>query len=311
MIGVFEGFGVIAVVIAAGILLGRSGVLGDSGQKVIAKLVFWAATPSLLYTTLAETEIERIFSPALFATGGSALFLALVMFAITRWGFRRGTGESTISAWTVSYVNIGNLGIPIATYVIGDLSFVAPVLLFQLLVLAPLGVALLDSAKSADGSGRTTWWKVVLPVLRNPILIGATVGVICSITGFRLPIVLHDPISMLGAMSVPGALLAFGISLKDGWKLPAPGTRRQLSLITVLKLVVQPVLAWAIAGPLLGYSGLDLFGIVVTCALPTAQNVYIYSLAYNQSERMTRDAVFITTILAIPAILLVAVLLGG
>ncbi|WP_349828758.1 AEC family transporter [Brevibacterium litoralis] len=309
MIGVFEGFGVIAFVIAVGIVLGRTGVLGPAGQQVIAKLVFWAATPSLLFTTISDTEIGRIFSPALIATGGTVSLLAVTMFLLTRFGFRRGNGEATISAWSVSYVNIGNLGIPIATYVIGDLSFVAPVMLFQLLILAPIGVAFLDSAKSPPGEFR--WYKAFLPVVKNPILIGASLGIVCSVTGFRLPAVVGDPIEMLAAIAVPGALLAFGISLKDGWKLPAAGTRRQLSLITVLRLVVSPVLAWLIAGPVLGYDGLELFGIVVTCALPTAQNVFVYSLAYNQSERLTRDAVFITTVLSVPAIMLVAILFGG
>lgn len=115
---------------------------------------------------------------------------------------------------------------------------------------------------------------------------------------------------MIGATAVPGALLAFGISLKDGWGLPAPGTRKQLTYITVAKQVIQPVLAWVIGGPLLGYSGIALFAIVVTSALPTAQNVYIYSMQYRQSEALMRDAVFITTVLAVPTLVIIAALLG-
>lgn len=308
MVGVLEGFGVITVVVLAGLFLGRSGVLGPAGQQVIAKLVFYAATPALLYITVAETDITMIFSTALLATGGSAVAVAVTGFAITKWLRRRSLGESTISAMSVGYVNIGNLGIPIATYVLGDLSYVAPVLLFQLVILAPVSMALLDASRP-EASGE--WWKAIVIVVRNPIVIGAAVGVVASVTGFRLPEVIHEPVSMLAAIAVPGALLAFGISLKDGWSLPAPGSRRQLTLITVLKLLVQPVIAWAVAGPLLGFTGLDLLGIVVTSALPTAQNVYIYAMEYKQSERLARDAVFITTILSVPTMLVVALLFGG
>lgn len=308
MVGVLEGFGVITVVVLAGLFLGRSGVLGPAGQQVIAKLVFYAATPALLYITVAETDITMIFSTALLATGGSAVAVAATGFAITKWLRRRSLGESTISAMSVGYVNIGNLGIPIATYVLGDLSYVAPVLLFQLVILAPVSMALLDASRP-EASGE--WWKAIVIVVRNPIVIGAAVGVVASVTGFRLPEVIHEPVSMLAAIAVPGALLAFGISLKDGWSLPAPGSRRQLTLITVLKLLVQPVIAWAVAGPLLGFTGLDLLGIVVTSALPTAQNVYIYAMEYKQSERLARDAVFITTILSVPTMLVVALLFGG
>ncbi|HCG56651.1 MULTISPECIES: AEC family transporter [Brevibacterium] len=308
MLAVFEGFAVIAGVILVGFMLGRSEVLGPTGQQVIAKLVFYAGTPALLYVTVADTDLGLIFNTALLATGGSAVIVGLLLFVLTRYIRRRSTGEAMFSAWAVSYVNIGNLGIPIAAYVLHDIGYVAPVLLFQLLILAPIGMAVLDGAGKKKHDQR--WYSGVLPVLRNPIVLGAAAGVAASATGFELPRFIFEPIDMIGATAVPGALLAFGISLKDGWALPAPGTRKQLTYITIAKQVIQPVLAWVIGGPLLGYSGIALFAIVVTSALPTAQNVYIYSMQYRQSEALMRDAVFITTVLAVPTLVIIAALLG-
>lgn len=308
MLAVFEGFAVIAGVILVGFLLGRSGVLGPSGQQVIAKLVFYAGTPTLLYVTVSQTDLGLIFNTALLATGGSAIIVGFLLFALTRWVRKRSTGEAMFSAWAVSYVNIGNLGIPIAAYVLHDVGYVAPVLLFQLIVLAPIGMTVLDGAGKKKHD--THWYTTILQVAKNPILLGAAAGVATSATGFELPRFIFEPIDMIGATAVPGALLAFGISLKDGWALPIKGTRSQLSYITVGKLVAQPVIAWAIGGPLLGYTGIDLFAIVVTSALPTAQNVYIYAMQYRQSEALMRDAVFITTVLAVPALVIVAALLG-
>ncbi|MFL0577317.1 AEC family transporter [Brevibacterium luteolum] len=307
MLDVLEGFGVIAVVIFAGLMLGRSGVLGPTGQQVLARVVFYVATPALLYVTISSTDIGAIFSPALLATGGSAVLVFTGIFAFTLWSRRRSLGEATISAMASGYVNIGNLGIPIATYVLKDLSFVAPVLLFQLILLSPIIMVLLDSTRAETGS---EWWRPLLMVLRNPIVIGAALGVAGSLTGWRLPEVVHEPVSMLAAMSVPGMLLAFGISLKDGWKLPPAGSRRQLVIITVTKLVIQPFIAWLIGGVLLGYDGLMLMGIVVTSTLPTAQNVYIYAMEYKASAQLARDAVFITTILSVPAVVVAALLFG-
>lgn len=308
MLDVLEGFGVIAVVIFAGLMLGRSGVLGPTGQQVLARVVFYVATPALLYVTISSTDIDAIFSPALLATGGSAVLVFTGIFAFTLWARRRSLGEATISAMASGYVNIGNLGIPIATYVLKDLSFVAPVLLFQLILLSPIIMVLLDTTRAQADS---QWWRPVLMVLRNPIVIGAALGVAGSLTGWRLPEVVHEPVSMLAAMSVPGMLLAFGISLKDGWKLPPAGSRRQLVIITVTKLVIQPLIAWLIGGVLLGYDGLMLMGIVVTSTLPTAQNVYIYAMEYKTATQLARDAVFITTILSVPAVVVAALLFGG
>lgn len=307
MLGVFEGFGVIAVVILTGFALGRAGVLGPYAQKVLAGIVFYLATPTLLFTMISTTDLTFIFSSQLIATGGSAVLCAIALFVLTRWLRGRSSGEAMFSAWAVSYVNIGNLGIPIAIYVLGDIAYVAPVLLFQLLLLAPVGMAVLDTLRQGKIDH---WWSPIWTIARNPIVIGAVAGIVVSGTGFTVPPVLFDPLSIMGDMAVPGALLAFGLSFKDGWKLPLEGTRSQLTIITGTKLVVQPVLAWVIGGPILGWTGNDLLAIVVTSALPTAQNVYIYAMRYRQSETLMRDSVFITTMLSVPAILLCSVLLG-
>lgn len=305
MLHALEGFGVIGVIIMTGLLLGRSGVLGDHGQRVLATTVFFVGTPALMFTTISSTPVAQVFTPALFATAGSAFAVGVAMFAFTR-ARGRSTGEATVSSWAVSYVNIGNLGIPIATYVLGSLNAIPPVLLFQIIVLAPIGFALLDATRSVGSQ----WWRLVGRVITNPILIGSVTGLLFSVFGWKLPPVLGDPISMIGATSVPLTLMAFGISFKDGWRLPKPGTRIQLTTMTVVKLVVQPVLAWLIGGPVLGFAGEELLAIVVTSALPTAQNVYVNALRYQQSETMARDVVFITTVLSIPTVIVVAGLLS-
>ena len=183
-------------------------------------------------------------------------------------------------------------------------------MLFQLVILAPLGMVILDIHQAKRAGTLAHWWTPLLQVIRNPILIGAAVGLFFAITGLRLPQIIHDPVSMIGATSVPLTLLAFGISLKDGWAVPARGTRTDLTLITVVKLAIQPLIAWLIGGPLLGFTGVDLLAIVVTSALPTAQNVYVYSMRYRMAETLVRDAVFVTTILSFPTIVLLSALLS-
>ena len=51
-----------------------------------------------------------------------------------------------IGALCATYVNAGNLGLPIAAYVLGDVALVAPTLLLQMLVMQPIALAVLDHA---------------------------------------------------------------------------------------------------------------------------------------------------------------------
>ncbi|MCZ9336157.1 AEC family transporter, partial [Streptomyces sp. TRM76130] len=45
-------------------------------------------------------------------------------------------------------------------------------------------------------------------------------------------------------------------------------------------------------------------------ALPTAQNMYTYASAYRVGERLARDAVLVSTVLAVPVLVVIATVLG-
>lgn len=223
MQGVLSGFAVIAVVIAVGYLIGRRGYLGDGGREVLTKLAFHVASPALLFTTLARADLSVIFSDRLLVTALSTAAAAGVFVAV---GAARGwgVGRTTIGALCSSYVNSGNLGIPIAVYVLGDASLVAPVLLFQLVGVTPVALTVLDLA--SGGAKRPLWQRLLTP-LRNPIALGSLAGVAASASGLTVPGPLMDPLVLIGNMSVPAVLLAFGISLR-GSTLPLRGAERAL-----------------------------------------------------------------------------------
>ncbi|MDQ0715783.1 malonate transporter [Streptomyces luteogriseus] len=306
MQGVLSGFAVIAVVIGVGYLIGRRGYLGDGGREVLTKLAFHVASPALLFTTLAQADLSVIFSDRLLVTAMSTAAAAGVFVAV---GAARGwgVGRTTIGALCSSYVNSGNLGIPIAVYVLGDASLVAPVLLFQLVGVTPVALTVLDLA--SGGEKRPLWQRLLTP-LRNPIALGSLAGVAVSASGLAVPGPLMDPLTLIGNMSVPAVLLAFGISLR-GSTLPLRGAERAPVLLAVaLKSVFQPLVAWALAAGVFGLRGALLLDVVVTSALPAAQNLFTYASSYRVGEVLAREAILLSTVLAVPVLVVVAAVLG-
>jgi predicted permease len=304
--GVLSGFAVIAVVIGVGYLIGRRGYLGDGGREVLTKLAFHVASPALLFTTLAGADLSVVFSDRLLVTAMSTAAVAGVFVAV---GAARGwgVGRTTIGALCSSYVNSGNLGIPIAVYVLGDASLVAPVLLFQLVGVTPVALTVLDLA--SGGEKRPLWQRLLTP-LRNPIALGSLAGVAASGSGLAVPGPLMDPLTLIGNMSVPAVLLAFGISLR-GSTLPLRGAERAPVLLAVtLKAVVQPLVAWALAAGVFGLHGASLLDVVVTSALPAAQNLFTYASSYRVGEVLAREAILLSTVLAVPVLVVVAAVLG-
>lgn len=306
MQGVLTGFAVIAVVIGVGYVLGRGDLLGEHGQEVLTRLAFHVASPALLFTTLAGTDLSLIFSSRLLVTALSTAVTAGVFIAVgvvRRWG----VGRTTIGALCSSYVNSGNLGIPIAVYVLGDASLVAPVLLFQLLVLSPIALTVLDLSGRVE---KGPLWHRLLTPLRNPIAVGSLAGVLVSASGVGVPSFAMDPVTLIGNMSVPAVLLAFGISL-PGSTMPGRGPDRGLVLLSVaLKSVGQPAVAWVLAAGVFGLRGAPLLDVVVTSALPAAQNLFTYASSYGVGERLARDSILVSTILAVPVMVGVATVLG-
>ncbi|GLP67980.1 membrane protein [Streptomyces sp. TUS-ST3] len=309
MQGVLTGFAVIAVVIGVGCLIGLRGYLGDQGREVLTKLAFHVASPALLFTTLARADLSVIFSSRLLVTALSTAAAAGVFVSV---GVVRGwgVGRTTIGALCSSYVNSGNLGIPIAVYVLGDASLVAPVLLFQLVGVTPVALTVLDLASGAGSGEKRPLWRRLLTPLRNPIAVGSLAGVAVSAAGLKVPAPVMDPLTLIGGMSVPAVLLAFGISL-CGSTMPGRGPDRQLVLLSVaLKSVGQPAVAWVLAAGVFGLHGAQLLDVVVTSALPAAQNLYTYASTYGVGERLARDSILVSTVLSVPVLVVVAALLG-
>ena len=306
VLGVLAGFAVIGVVILAGFVTGRLGLLGEHAQFVLSRLVFFVLAPCLLFTVLAEADVRELFSSRLSVSAIAAVSSFVVFALVARFVWRRAVPETVIGTLGSGYVNANNIGIPVAAYVLGDASFSAPVILAQLLLFAPVALAILDASTRGAVSVRL----VLLGIVRNPLIIGSLLGTLVAVSGVDLPDVVLEPFALIGAAAVPVVLISFGMSLSSA-RLLAPGSgRRDIILATVLKLAFMPVVAWAVGRFAFGLEGHDLFGVVVLAALPTAQNVFNYAQRYERGVIIARDTVLLTTVLCVPVLFVVALLLA-
>ena len=305
--GVIEGFGTIAAVIALGALLAQLGVVDDRARVVLSRLSFFVASPALMVTVLGDTDVTSVLSQNLVATLAGVLVAVVLYVLAARLVWRRALPETVVGSLSAAYVNAGNLGLPIAAYVLGDAALVAPTLLLQLLVLQPLALALLDHATS---DRRFSVGRAMARPLTNPLTVGSLLGLLLALTGFPLPAVVRDPLELVGGMAVPSMLIAYGISLRLG---PRPGhgtSTAEVGLISVLKLVVQPLTAYLVARFVLGVGDTGLLAVTVLAALPTAQNIFVHATRYGRGEVLARDSIFVTTLASVPVVLVIAAVLG-
>lgn len=110
------------------------------------------------------------------------------------------------------------------------------------------------------------------------------------------------PFELVGQATVPLMLLAFGMSLRRNGRPFRNGDTAGIVLAVALKTVAAPLVAVAIGSTVFGFGGKDLLAPVLCSALPTAQNVYVYSLRYPGSTALARDAVLLSLIVAVPVL---------
>ena len=306
MAGVLIGFAIIGSVIAVGYIVGRLGVLGPTATVVLGRAAFFVFLPALLFSVMAEADLAELFSALLPVSAIAALSCMLAFVLLARLLWRRGAPALTIGALASGYVNANNIGLPVAAYVIGDPTLVAPVILLQLVVFAPIALTILD----VTTSGRLSISRVLTQPVRNPLIIASVLGLVVALLGVDLPDPVVEPFRLLGAAAVPTVLFVFGLSL-HGRRILEPGSgRRDVLLAVILKSIVMPLVAWGLGALVFGLEGVALFTVVVLAALPTAQNVYTYAARYQTAMPLARDSGLISTALAVPILIVIAALLA-
>jgi hypothetical protein len=300
MISALSGFALIGVIVLAGWVAGRWAGLPDNAEVVLGRLVYSVLTPCLLFTGVAAADLGVLLSEPLIVSTVAALLCFGAHALITR---RRDRGTRIVGALAAGYTNANYIGIPVATYVLGNAALVVPIVMLQLLIITPIALALLEIVTTGHASVRST----VTAPLRNPLIVAVMLGVVVAATGIPVPAVLAHPIATIGAAAVPVVLIAYGMSLSGRQVLAAGPDRLGTVAAVLLKTVGMPAVAFLLA-TVLGLGRDETYAVTVLAALPTAQNIFLYAQRFQTGLTVVRDAIFLSTIACVPVLLLITVL---
>ena len=306
MMGVLQGFALILGIIGAGYLASRFGVVKGDQRLVLNRVAFYVTTPALLFVVLQRSDPAVIVSPVILVSGLAAVLVAGIYLVVSRLWFPRDLASTTLGATSSGYVNSNNLGLPVAIYILGDAAYVAPLILLQVVVFAPLILAILESTRGNQRGAVVALGRAA----RNPIIIASVLGLVVALLDLRVPEFLLNPIEMIGDASIPMVLLSFGISLHGQRVLETGADRPAVLVASGIKLLVMPALTWALCVAF-GLSAHETFVATTIAALPTAQNVYNYAATYRRAETQVRDTVFLTTFASLPVIAAIAWLIAA
>ena len=154
LLSAMEGFCVIGIVIATGYVAARMRIGGPSAQMVLNRFSFFVSSPCLMFAILSKEKIFEIFHSSIVVAFFSAVLVGVVFLILNRLFFHMKAADATIGALNSLYLNSNNIGLPIATYILGNPALVAPILVMQQAVFTPIGLTVLDvTTKGKDMIG--------------------------------------------------------------------------------------------------------------------------------------------------------------
>jgi malate permease and related proteins len=171
---------------------------------------------------------------------------------------------------------------------------------------APATQAAPAPGKKADAGG--------LAALLNPAVLSIPIGLLLYLFSVQLPEPLGKSLDYLASVATPMGMVVSGIALADS-SLSNLFSEARVFLLSVLRLLVAPALVFGALSALALVPGLAVDPLVlkvavVFSAMPAASSTTIFALRFRTDPERAAQTVFVTTVLSILTVPLVAALLG-
>lgn len=244
--------------------------------------------PALVFSALASRDAD-LGAYGLLAIAGLALVLGSGLLA---WPIARAAGVAVRTfVPPMMFVNSGNMGIPLLVLAFGEQAMPAAVVLFLIenFLHFSIGIRMLDRKAHLIG------------VLRAPVMVACLGGLAVNLAGLDLPVVVAQPVEMLGQVSIPLMLFTLGVRLihvdLSDWRVGLLGSLAR----PLVGVVLASFLAWV-----LGLSEEQTRILILFAALPPAVLNYVFAERYDQEPERVASIVLLgnaAALLTLPAVL--------
>jgi len=307
MAQIFAALVPVFLIIALGGLLKRRRLLDQSVWDGVEQLTFYLLLPALLIVKIGGAEVPGTDMLPLFATLFAVTALVCGVVLVLRPGVAwDGPVFASVAQGMVRPNSYVGLAAAYALYGDAGLTLAAVCLLAVLPLVNLYSVYVHYRWVSGASDEAAPVAKAARESLRNPIFVGCLVGAFLNLSGFGLPPLVGEVLTILGQAALALGLLAVGAGLELR-ALRVAGLPAATSV--AVKLAVLPVLA-VIASGLFGVSGLAVSIAVLFAALPVAPSSFIMARQLGGDGELMAAIVALSTLLAMATLPLVVWSLG-
>ena len=290
--------------VVVGYVAGKLGYLGGDFDRQLSRLVINITCPALILSSAMTGELpdRRFILPLLLISLITYLILTGAAFLLPRYLTKKKDDEGAIG-FALMFGNVGFMGYPVVASIFGhEAVFYAAVLnVVNTFAVFTIGTILINGASSE----KERFEKKVL--YSTPMLAAYLTMGIVALRIDNIPEAISQPLTMLGNITVPAALLIIGSSMSQ-LSLRTMLGNRTVYATTLLRLALLPVGVHF----LMRLVGFDPFVVninTLVIAMPVATYGTILCLKYGKDTTMITEVTFITTLVSMVSIPLLVTLL--
>ena len=299
----FEVMLTLFVIVIVGYGAGKLGYMGGTFDKRLSKLVIDITCPALILSSAMTGELpdRQFILPLLLISTLTYIVLTAVAFFLPRYLTKRREDEGAIG-FALMFGNVGFMGYPVVASIFGHQAvFYAAVLnVVNTLAVFTVGTILIVG----DFVGGKRFQKKVL--YSTPMLSAYLAMLIVALGIDGIPGIISQPLTMIGNITVPAALLIIGSSMSQ-LSLRTMLGNATIYVTSLFRLVLIPLGLYFLCLAL----GFDPYVVninTVVIAMPVATYGTILCLKYNRDTTLITEVTLVTTILSMLTIPLLTLL---
>jgi len=292
-------------IVVVGYVIGKLGYLGGDFDRQLSRLVINITCPALILSSAMTGNLpdRRFILPLLLVSVVTYAVLTGIAFVLPRYLTNRKSDEGTVG-FALLFGNVGFMGYPVVDSIFGhEAVFYAAVLnVVNTFAVFTVGTILITGRNDVEGS------RFQKKVLYSTPMIAAYLTILIVALGIDgIPGCVSQPLTMIGSITVPAALLIIGSSMSQ-LSLRTMLGNRTVYATSLFRLVLLPVAVYFLCR-IIGFSDFVVNINTIVIAMPVATYGTILCLKYGKDTTMMTEVTFITTLLSMLTIPVLAMLL--
>ena len=291
--------------VVVGYVAGKLGYLGGDFDRQLSRLVINITCPALILSSAMTGELpdRRFILPLLLISLITYLILTGAAFLLPRYLTKKKDDEGAIG-FALMFGNVGFMGYPVVASIFGhEAVFYAAVLnVVNTFAVFTVGTILITGRSDVE---QKRFEKKVL--YSTPMLAAYLTMAIVALEINNIPEAVSQPLTMLGNITIPAALLIIGSSMSN-LSLRTMLGNTTVYATTLFRLAILPIGIHFLMGAL-GFSPFVVNINTLVIAMPVATYGTILCLKYQKDTTMITEVTFITTLLSMISIPLLVMLL--